>query len=171
MDQSSSDLAVILADEFAVWFRNLGPQGFLPRAFTGVTKDRKQAIITLNGLPFDRVQGRDFLVWLCRTEQFVAYAYASHVGIIDDSGSGYSEAVEISASSDRYDVTKTLDLEVLANNTFKTFDRDQTIVAAGPKNGIFLGMQRSTRDIPSESQQLFRELWKDLRDQVMWRQR
>jgi hypothetical protein len=65
-DQASNDLAVVLAQEFAVWFRNLGVQGILPRAFTGVTKDGKQGIIILTGLPFDRLQqpeGSDYRLW------------------------------------------------------------------------------------------------------------
>jgi hypothetical protein len=75
--EASSDLAAILVDEFAGWFRNLAANGVIPRVFSGVTKDGKQAIVILNDLPLDHVQRRDFLTWLCRTEQFVAYAYGT----------------------------------------------------------------------------------------------
>src|SRR5262249_32038387 len=84
MDQIPGGLAALLAHEFAVWLRNLGLQGILPRAFTGVTLGGVQGIIILTGLPFDHVQRRDFLIWLCRVEHFVAYAYGTHVGRADN---------------------------------------------------------------------------------------
>jgi len=64
-----SDLAAVLAYEFAVWFQRNGAQGTLPTAFSGVTKDGKQAVFFLSGFPFDHVQHRDFLIFLFRAEQ------------------------------------------------------------------------------------------------------
>jgi hypothetical protein len=170
MDQASSDLATVLAHEFAEWFRNLGAQGYLPRVFTGVTKDGKQCIVILSGLPLDHVQRRDFLIWLCRTEQFFTYAYGTHVGIAS-SASDFTEGIDIYASSASYDVTKTLGIDKLGNGTSRIFDRHHAVMSAGTKNGIFLGLQRSTIDISSDDQEQFRELWRDMRPKVMWRQR
>ena len=91
--EASSDLASVLASEFVVWFQTLGAKGVLPRAFTGVTQGGKQAVVVLTGLPIDRIQRRDFLIWLCRNEEFTAYAYATQVGIVadnlSDSTAGY----------------------------------------------------------------------------------
>jgi hypothetical protein len=84
-DQASSDLASLLIAEFAERFQNLGAKGVLPRAFTGVSKGGKQAVVILSGLPLDHDQRRGFLIWLCRTEEFVAYAYGTQVGIADES--------------------------------------------------------------------------------------
>ena len=92
------DLAVVLASEFDIWFRNMSAKGALPRAFTGLTKDGKQAVVILTDLPFDDVQRRNFLIWLCRMEQFVAYAYGTRVGTVDESGK-INENIDIYASS------------------------------------------------------------------------
>jgi hypothetical protein len=61
-----------LAGEVVTWFQNLGAKGALPRTFTGITRDGKQAMVILTELSFGHVQRREFLVWLCRHEQFVA---------------------------------------------------------------------------------------------------
>jgi len=170
MDQASGDLAAVLAEEFAVWFRNLGAQGFLPRAFTGVKRDGKQGIVVLSRLPLDHVQRCDFLIWLCRTEQFIAYAYGTLVNIAD-SASAFSEGIDIYASSDSYDVIKTLGIDTLTNGTFKIFDLDHAVMSAGPENGVFLGLQRSASNASGADQQQFRELWQDMGAEVIWRQR
>ena len=146
-------------------------KGVIPRAFTGVTKDGKQAIVILTGLPLDHVQRRDFLIWLCRTEGFVAYAYGTHVGIAADSASTVTEGIDIYASSNRYDASKTLGISKLTDGTLKMFDRDFAVMPADPENGIFLGLQRLTTNISSDNQELFRNLWRDVRPKVIWRQR
>ena len=89
MDQSSGDLATLLVEELVTWFRAIGARGVILRVFTGVTKDGRQAYVILTGLPLDHMQRRDFLIWLCRTEQFTAYAYGTHVGVTDDDGSSH----------------------------------------------------------------------------------
>jgi hypothetical protein len=171
MDQASNDLATLLVDEFDAWFRSLGAGGFIPRAFTGVTKGGKQCVVTLTGLPFDHVQRRDFLVWLCRAEQFEVYAYGTHVGIIDDASFTASEGIKIYASSECYDVEKTLGIDRTIDGKYVFFDQHYVVLPARSENGIFLGLQRSTQDIPSDSQELFRELWRDMKSRVLWLQR
>jgi hypothetical protein len=107
---AENDLALVLIGEFSAWFEALSGKGILPRAFTGVTRDGKQAVIVLTDLPLDHVQRRAFLIWLCRTEAFVAYAYGTRVGIADDSSS-FTEALDIYASFYDYDVSRTLGIE------------------------------------------------------------
>jgi hypothetical protein len=170
-DQAPSDLAAVLAAEFEQWFRNLGLQGALPRAFTGVTNDGNQAIVILTGLPLNHVQRRGFLIWLCRTEQFVAYAYATRVGVAADSDAAITECLDIYASSDRYDASKTLGIDKLSDGTYKFIDQHQVVLPASPKNGLFFGLQRSTNNISSDDQELFVRLWRDAKPKAMWRQR
>lgn len=93
------DLAWLLANEFEAWHRNLAEKGIVPRAFTGVTTDGTQAVVILTGLPFDHVQRRDFLIWLCRVEHFATYAYSTRVGIANEAGDEAREALDIYASS------------------------------------------------------------------------
>jgi len=170
-DQASSDLAVVLVHEFAAWFRTLALQDVIPRTFTGVTKDGKQAIVILTGLPLDRVQRRDFLIWLCRTEGFVAYAYGTHVGIAADGASTLTEGIDIYASSDRYDASKTLGLDRVSGGTLRIVEHNLAVMPASPENGIFLGLQRSTSEVSSDNQKLFRDLWRNARPNALWRQR
>lgn len=110
MGEGPRDIAVNLAGEVATWLQNLGAKGALPRAFTGITREGKQAIVILTGLPFDHVQRREFIIWLCRQEKFVAYAYATHVGVADDDFR-VTEALDVYASSDRYDVSITFSIK------------------------------------------------------------
>ncbi len=124
----------------------------------------------MTGLPFDHVQHRNFLIWLCRTEQFVAHAYGTQVGIAGESNKT-TEAIEIFASSDLYNVDKTLGIEKLSDGTYRLFDRSQIVTQAKYKDEIFLGLQGSTNNIPSDHQELFRRLWDDLKPKSMWRQR
>jgi hypothetical protein len=123
----------------------------------------------LTGLPLDRIQRREFLIWLCRAEQFVAYAYGTHVGIIT-SDSTASEGIQISASSDRYDVSKTLGIDRTIEGKYVLFDQYSATLPARPENGIFLGLQRLTKDILGD-EELFRRLWRDEKPKVLWRQR
>jgi hypothetical protein len=161
----------VLASEFAVWFQALGAKGVLPRAFTGVTQGGKQAVVVLTGLPIVYIQRRDFLIWLCRNEEFTAYAYATQVGVADDNLSGFTEALDIYASSDRYDVSQTLSIDRQANGAIQFFSQHHAVLQAKDGNGVFFGLQRSNKTIPSSSDGLFRELWRDLKSKAMWRQR
>ena len=142
--EASGDLASGLIAEFVVWFQNLGAKGILPRAFTGVTKGGKQAVIVLTGLPLDHIQRKDFLIWLCRNEGFVAYAYGTHVGISKDS-STVTEGLDIYASSNRYDTSKTLRIERQEGGTIQFFDQHHAVLPAKHGNGVFFGLQRQTR--------------------------
>ena len=144
-----------LVQEFAAWFRNLALQGVVPRTFTGVTRDGKQAIVILTGLPLDHMQRRDFVIWLCRTEGFVAYAYGTHVGIAADSASALAEGIDIYASSDRYDASKTLGIDRLTGGTLKIVEHNLAVMPASPENGIFLGQPQSQ----SQEQVLKRAMW------------
>jgi hypothetical protein len=168
--EASSDLASVLASEFAVWFQALGVKGVLPRAFTGVTQGGKQAVVILTGLPIDHTQRRDFLIWLCRNEEFTAYAYATQV-VIADNSSGSTEALDIYASSDRYDVSQTLSIDRQANGAIQFFSQHHAVLQAKDGNGVFFGLQRSNKTIPSSSDGLFQELWRDLKSKATWRQR
>lgn len=165
------DLAAVLAYEFAVWFERNGAQGSLPTAFSGITKDGKQVIFFLTGFPFNHVQRRDFLIWLCRAEQFVAYVYGTHVERIDRA-SNVTEGVEISASSDRNDVSQSLRVERLPDGTFKISEEHYAVMPVSPENGIYCGLlQRPADQISNDDQEWFRKLWKDAAPHVMWRQR
>jgi hypothetical protein len=73
----TNELASVLVDEFGEWYRNLATRGAVPCAFTGVTANGNQAVIILTGLSLNHVQRREFLIWLCRTESFVSYAYST----------------------------------------------------------------------------------------------
>jgi hypothetical protein len=168
-DQASSDLASLLIAEFAEWFQNLGAKGVLPRAFTGVSKGGKQAVVILSGLPLDHDQRRGFLIWLCRTEEFVAYAYGTQVGIADESS--VTEGLDIYASSNKYDISKTLRIERQAGGTILFFDQHNAVLPAKPDNGIFFGLQSSHASISRDNDQLFRDLWRDLKSKSMWRSR
>jgi hypothetical protein len=168
--QALNDLAVVLVDEFTEWFQNLGVKGALPRAFTGVTKDGKQAVIILTDLPLNHIQRREFLIWLCRNEQFVAYAYGTNVGIADNS-STITEGLEIYASSGRYDASKTLGIERQADTTIQFFNRHHAVLPARDDNGLFFGLQRSTEIINSNNDDLFRRLWRHLSSRALRRQR
>jgi hypothetical protein len=169
--QDESDLAAVLTAEFRAWFQNLGPKGAIPRIFTGVTADGKQAIVVLTGLPLDHIQRREFLIWLCRCEQFVAYAYGTHVGIATDNTSDITERISIYASSERYDVSQTLNVDRLADDSYKLSSRSYTVLESNPENDLFHGLQRSTNNISSDQQALFRKLWMGTKAKAMWRQR
>jgi hypothetical protein len=170
MNQSTGDLAALLVED-AAWFRATGARGVILRVFSGVTKDGRQAYVILAGLPLDHIQRRDFLIWLCRTEQFTAYAYGTHVGVIDDDGSSAGEGIAIHASSEWYDVSKRLGIDGTAEGKYLLFDDHYAVLPARAKNGIFLGLQRSTANIPEDSEELFRKLWDRESSEVLWRQR
>ena len=168
--EASGDLALVLVAEFVAWFQNLGTKGILARAFTGVTESGRQAVIILSGLPLDHIQRTQFLVWLCRNEGFVAYAYGTHVGIANES-STVTEGLDIYASSNRYDASKTLRIERQEGGTIRFFDEHIAARPAEQESGLFYGLQRSNETIPSNNEALFRELWGKLKSQSMWRQR
>jgi hypothetical protein len=168
--EASDDLASLLVAEFAVWFQNLGAKGILPRAFTGVTGSGNQAVTVLAGLPLDHIQHRRFLVWLCRNEGFVAYAYGTHVGIAQDS-STVIEGLDICASSNRYDIGKTLRIEKQEGGTIHFFDQTNAMRPAKQRDEYFFGLQWSNEVIPNNDEKLFREIWGELKSKSMWRQR
>jgi hypothetical protein len=161
----------LLVEELAAWFPAIGARGVILHVFTGVTKDGRQAYVILTGLPLDHIQRRDFLIWLCRTEQFTTYAYGTHVGVADDDGSSVGEGIAIHASSEWYDVSKTLGIDRTADGNYVLFDDHYAVLPAQAENGIFLGLQRSTANLPEDSEGLFRKLWDRGSSDVLWRQR
>ncbi len=74
-----SDISWRLIGELSQWYGRLGTMGEIPRAFAGVTTSHQQLIVILTGLPFDDVERREFLIWLCRQEKIGAYVYGTHV--------------------------------------------------------------------------------------------
>jgi hypothetical protein len=65
MGSGTNELASVLVDEFGEWYRNLATRGAVPCAFTGVAANGNQAVVILTGLSLNRVQRREFLIWLC----------------------------------------------------------------------------------------------------------
>jgi hypothetical protein len=105
------------------------------------------------------------------SEGFVAYAYGTHVGIAADGASTLTEGIDIYASSDRYDASKTLGLDRVPGGALRIVEHNLAVMPASPENGIFLGLQRSTSEVSSDNQKLFRDLWTEARPNALWRQR
>jgi hypothetical protein len=68
-------------------------------------------------------------------------------------------------------VEKALGIDRTIDGKYVFFDRHHVVMPARSKDGVFFGLQRSTEDIPSDSQELFRELWRDMKSTVLWLQR
>lgn len=168
--RGTGELAQLLVHEFADWHKRLGENGVIPRAFTGVTATGQQAVVVLTGLPFDHIQRRQFLIWLCRREAFVGYAYSTQVGIAGETGT-IDEALDIYASSARMDVSKTMLIRRSSDSKISFVDQHDAVLPPKSDNGPFLGLQRSTAEIPNQGQELFTKLWQELRQKAMWRQR
>lgn len=170
-EEADPDLATMLAREFETWFQTL-KAATPPRAFTGVTQAGRQAVVVLNGLPFDHVQRREFLIWLCRMEHFIAYAYGTHVAIADETDPPkLSEGIDIYASSDHYDVSVTFGIERLTDEEYRLHERHRSVEPAGSDNGLFFALHRSAAKISDDNSALFKQIWSDLKLHAMWRQR
>ena len=76
---TSADVAEQLVAQVQGWFVNLGAQGKVPRVFTGITRDARQFVVEFDGLTFDHVKRRDFMIWLGQKFSLIAYAYATRV--------------------------------------------------------------------------------------------
>ncbi|MBR0832016.1 hypothetical protein JQ612_02335 [Bradyrhizobium manausense] len=169
-EHSTTELARLLVDEFTDWHRNLGEKGVIPLAFTGVTATGRQAVLVLTGLPLDRIQRRQFLIWLCRKEEFVGYAYSTEVGIAGQDGA-ITEALDIYGSSARLDVTKTLLIRRGSDGRISFLDDHEAALPPKSDNGPFFGLQRSAEVIPTRNEDLFTNLWQEQKQKAMWRQR
>jgi hypothetical protein len=167
---SETELARLLVAEFVAWHRNLGEKGVIPRAFTGVTATGRQAILVLTGLPLDHIQRRQFLIWLCRKEEFIGYAYSTEVGTYGQDGA-IIEALDIYASSARLDVSKTLLIRRGGDEKISFLDQHDAALPPKYDNGLFFGLERSIEAIPSQNEELFANLWQELKQKAMWRQR
>lgn len=166
------DLAWLLANEFEAWHRNLAEKGIIPRAFTGITADGTQAVVILTGLPFDHVQRRDFLIWLCRVEHFAAYAYSTRVGIANEAGDEAREALDIYASSLRMDVTKTLLIDRRGDGHLSLIEQHNAALPLTTDNGPFFGLQRrASVAISNNDEEKFSNLWHEMRPKAFWRSR
>jgi hypothetical protein len=96
-------------------------------------------VLVLKGVTLDPVQRRNFLIWLCKAEQFVAYAYGTPVKIAEDRGR-LVDAYDIYASSPAYDVAETIGADEMADGKYRITDRHHAILAASLENGIFFGL-------------------------------
>jgi hypothetical protein len=167
------DRAETLVDEFAQWFSNLGAQGVVPRAFTGLKRDGRQFVTILSGIPFDYVKRRDFLIWLCRREDVVAYAYGTHVAVADDKCDPpeMSEAVDIYAPSPSVHVAMSMTLIRFVDGkiTYRRGAawRSPTITDGQP----FLGLHTASDAIDDASTRSFEALWQELGKHALWRDR
>lgn len=169
-EHNATELARLLVDEFTDWHRKLGEKGVVPRAFTGVTATGRQAVVVMTGLPLDRIQRRQFLIWLCRKEEFVGYAYSTEVGIAGQDGA-ITEALDIYGSSARLDVSKTLLIRRGSDGRTSFLDEHEATLPPNAENGPFFGLQRSAEVISSQNEELFANLWQEQKPKAMWRQR
>jgi hypothetical protein len=166
----ANHLAWLLANEFETWHRDLAEKGIVPRAFTGVTTNGNQAVVILTGLPLNHVQRRDFLIWLCRTEGFVGYAYSTQMGVANENGEAI-EALDIYASSDRLDVSKTLLIDRHQDGRIGLLPEHSAALSLSQYNGPFFGLQRRSEPISGNDEKLFAGLWGDMKPKAMWRSR
>jgi len=169
-EHRAPELARLLAEEFGEWHRNLAAKGVIPRAFTGVAATGKQAVVILTGLPLNHIQRRQFLIWLCRIEGFVGYAYSTQVGISNE-GREITEALDIYASSAHFDVSKTLLIERSSDGKINLLDEHNAVLSPKSGNGPFFGLQKSSEPIPAQDERIFVSLWEELKTKAMWRKR
>src|SRR5262249_2028472 len=108
--------------------------------------------------------------WLCRKEEFIGYAYSTEVGISGQDGA-ITEALDIYASSARLDVSKTLLIRRVGDGKISLLDQHDAALPPKYDNGPFFGLQRSTEAIQSQNEEFFANLWQELKQKAMWRQR
>ena len=68
-------------------------------------------------------------------------------------------------------MSKTLGIDRTADGKYVLFDDHYAVLPAQAENGIFLGLQRATANLPEDSEGLFRKLWDRGSSDVLWRQR
>jgi hypothetical protein len=64
-----------------------------------------------------------------------------------------------------------LGIDRTADGEYVVFDDHYAVLPARAKNGILLGLQRSTASIPEDSEELFCKLWDRDSSEVLWRHR
>jgi hypothetical protein len=64
-----------------------------------------------------------------------------------------------------------LGIEERADGTIQLSETHHTVLPANPENGLFFGLQRSNLIIPAKQEEIFQNLWRDLKSKAMWRQR
>jgi hypothetical protein len=169
--QARDDLAVQLIAELTVWYQRLSDTA-IPRVISGVKQDGQQVVVILTGYGLDHhVQRRKFLIWLCRKEQFIAYGYVTHVGRADG-----SEGLDISASSESFDATRTLNIRRRPEGGVAYSLGHEGVRPAGD-NGLFHGLQRGNlsaheiNEISKADEEYFEALWGKISPKSLWRKR
>jgi CHAT domain-containing protein/tetratricopeptide (TPR) repeat protein len=167
---STADLAEQLADQVQGWFENLGAQGKVPRVFTGITRDAKQFIIELDGLPFDHIKRREFMIWLTQKFSLVAYAYATRVMKQDIGEERLIEALDIYASSLEKDVSVSFSMARSTEGRI-TYSRQayHSEAAKNQPDQIFLGLHRTPKSPDAAGNEEFEKAWAELEPAVYWR--
>ncbi|TGT53511.1 hypothetical protein EN813_047525 [Mesorhizobium sp. M00.F.Ca.ET.170.01.1.1] len=170
-EERRSDVAWHLMMEFAEWYGRLGSTGKLPRAFSGVAADGKQAVVDLSNLPLDHVQRREFLIWLCREERMHAYVYGTHVGASD--GRTVDEQLLLYASSPRFDMSSVFAIErdQQGRIAYRAIHGDAVEAGSADSSPIFHGLQRNDEAISEEAARLYAKIWGTLKQLCMWRYR
>jgi hypothetical protein len=164
-----SDLVDALAGEAEAWLLSLGAEGFIPRAFIGVTADDRKFVLQLVGNPLDHTNNLQFFRWLCQSTHVVAYAYITHVARLNDEDDPDSveEGVDICASSATRDLAIALTIKRLDDGSI-AYKRDHVSSQPASDNPgrIFLGLQRSTATTNENAR--FEKIWDDLAPAVTW---
>ena len=164
-----ADLAEQLVAQAEKWFETLGAQGKMPRVFSGITRDARQLIIELDSLPFDQVKRRDFLIWLSRKYDLVAYAYATHITKQAVGQDGLVESLDIYASSFDKDVLANLSITRKPDGSIK-YARDAYVSEGAQEqpDQTFLGLHRGLRPAGTTDKE-FEDAWATLEGKVFWR--
>jgi CHAT domain-containing protein/tetratricopeptide (TPR) repeat protein len=165
-----ADVADQLLAQVQGWFVNLGSQGKVPRLFTGVTRDARQFIVEFDGLPFDHVKRREFMIWLGQQFNLLAYAYATRV--MAQKGTGGTdpiEALDIFASSLEKDVSASFSIVRNADGSItyarKTYSSKP---ASDQSDEVFLGLHRPPNSSRNGSSAEFDKVWATLEPNVYW---
>ena len=165
-----ADVAEQLVAQVQGWFVNLGAQGKVPRVFTGITRDARQFVVELDGLTFDHVKRRDFMIWLGQKFSLIAYAYATRVMVQKGTGgNGPVEALDIYASSLERDVSASFSI-VRNPDGSVTYAREAYRSEAAKDQGdqIFLGLHRPPNSSKTASNEEFDKTWAGLEPNVYW---
>ena len=170
-NERRSDIGWVLITEFAQWYGALGARGEIPRAFSGLTATGRQAIVILPGLPFDHVERREFLIWLCREEGIVAYVYGTHIAVAD--GDRQEERLELYASSPLLDLFSSFAVQRDDRDRIAYQAVEASAVEAGSEgsDAIFHGLQRNGGTIMPEAALRYAEVWSKVKRRSMWRER
>jgi CHAT domain-containing protein/Tfp pilus assembly protein PilF len=165
-----ADIAEQLVAQAEKWFETLGAQGRVPRVFTGITREPRQFIVELDGLPFDHVKRRDFLIWLSQKYDVIAYAYATRVMTQRSGKDDLAEALVFYASSSDKDVVASLSIARRPDGSIRLARGSYlSKEAKEQRDQIFLGLHRSSRHDSIASAAEFEKVWATIENKVFWR--